>query len=400
MTTMWEMRSTNPIVGWPGVAASAQVAWNPEAVAAGQLPRRVAANLYGPEAAADVVHAWRRLGGDRFYDRYRREADKPEMPGRRTYHVDFHEFVASDPMVFLTYEGATWAEGVVAEAARGIAAAEAAAAKARWGGEGLQVAQLAGLQQAYHGQRRAAVNAAGRAVVAAERQRRQGDSRAAATTLDEAITELGQLADLVAALVPASRDLWHRTRRMDDPAIEDLYLRRLKTDLASLRRHVSRLQRARGRLARGVNVDLSRIIGGQPVLVIEAHNPSARLIDILQAEIAASTDGRRWRTICDKGWFMLSGQTYVVPLIVGAALPGKVRLHVKRTHINPRRFPLADRLRLSTARTLTPGEIIDEPPRADIVTTDWRLVRTWSRGYGLSRTDRWRLEYVLTHEDA
>ena len=396
MTCLWEMRSTNPIVGWPGVVASAQAAWNPEAVPAAELPRRVAANLYGSEAAADVVRAWQRLGGHRFFDRYVREAREPEMPGRRTYHVDFHEFVATDPMLFLTYQESPWAESVVAEAARGIAAAKAAQQKARWGREDLLVAELAGLQQAAHGERRAAVNAAGRAVVAAERLRRRGNLAAAAAKLGEAIEELSELVGLVEGLIPASLDLWRRTRHMKDPALENLYLRRLELDRTSLRRHVARLERARRRLARGGNVNLSKIVGGQGVLLIEAYNPSTDLIDILQAEITVSDDGRRWQTISNKGWFTLEQQTYTVPLIVGAKLPKHVRMRIRRTHISPRRFPLVERIRLSAARTLTPGEIIDGPPQADILTTDWRLVRTWHETYKCTRHQGWRLEYELT----
>jgi hypothetical protein len=396
MTTMWEMRSTNPVVGWPGVVASAQAAWDPTAVPASALPRRVAANLYGPDAAAYAVRAWRHLGGDRFFDRYAHEARHPQMPGRRTYHVDFHEFVATDPLLFLTYEQPTWAQAVVAEAARGVAAAEAARTKARWAAEGLHAAMLSGVQQAVHGHRRAAINHAGLAVVAAERLRRRGKFTEAAAKVSEAAEELSDLTQLIAELIEPVYTLWLQTRQTDDPAWENLYGRRMTLDIASLRQHVARLERARRRLAAGRDVDLSQILGGQEAVLIEAHNPSTDLIDILQAQVAASDDGRRWRDVCNKGWFILKQQTYTVPLILGPTLPVRLRMRIRRTHINPRRFPLADRLRVSVARTLTPGEILDGPPQADLATTDWRLVRVWSRTYRCTKAKGWHLEYELT----
>lgn len=182
---------------------------------------------------------------------------------------------------------------------------------------------------------------------------------------------------------------------MADPALDNIYLRRLKLDRSSLRRHAARLRRAAGGLARGLDVDLSRLIGGQPVLLIEAANPSRSLIDILHAEVTISADGRRWRTISDKGWFTLTRQTYIAAIIPQARLPRHVRLHVVRTHINPKRFPLDRRIVVGTARTLTPGEIIDGPAEADIRTTDWRLARTPEIAYRLTGCRPWRLEYEL-----
>jgi len=396
MTTMWEMRSTNPIVGWPGVVASAQAAWNPTAVPASALPRRVAAHLYGPDAAGDAVRAWRHLGGDRFYDRYAHEARHPQMPGRRTYHVDFHEFVATDPLLFLTYERPTWGQAVVTEAARGIAATEAAWSKACWNAEGLHAAMLSGVAQAVHGHRRATINRAGLSVVAAERLRRRGKFKEAAAKVSGAAEGMSDLARLVAELAEPVHALWLCTRHADDPAWENLYGRRMRLDVASLKRHARQLKQAHKRLAAGRDVDLSEIIGGQEAVLIEAYNPSTDLIDILQAEISASDDGRRWRDLCNKGWFILKQQTYTVPIIPGPTLPRRLRMRIRRTHINPRRFPLTDRLRVSVVRTLTPGEILDGPPQADLATTDWRLVRVWSRTYRCVKAKGWHLEYDLT----
>ena len=393
MTTLWEMRSTNPIVCWPGVVASAQCAWNPDAVAPSRLARAVAANLHGPEAADDAVRAWKHTGADRFLKRYSAETADPPLPGRRTYHLDFHEFMTTDPMLFLTYRKSPWADGVAREAARGIEAAKAAAARARWAGDDLDAVQLAGIQQVYHADRRRAPTAAGRGVVEAERLRRGGRSRDAARRLAEAMNELQGFADMVEALIPASRDLWRQTRHAGDPALDNIYLRRLKLDLTSLRRHIRRIASAGKKLAGGAEADLSNLLGGQPVLLIEAYNPSRNLVDILHPEIAVSPDGRTWRTVCDKGWFTLSRQTYTVPLIVGPRLPKHVRLTVKRTHINPRRFPLSERIVLGTARTLTPGEIIDGPPKADLETIDWRLVRTPQVSYEARSHKGWVLHF-------
>lgn len=395
MTTLWEMRSTNPLVAWPGVVASAQCAWNPDAIPARRLARRVAAHLYGPEAAPDAVRAWRHLSGTGFLNRFSSEARDPAKRGRRTYHLDFHEFVAGDPFQFLTFRRSAWAEGVVAEAARGVEAVTAARSKACRRKDELDVAQLAGIQQAYHGERRRAVNEAGRLVVRAERLRRAGRAAQAAGKLGEAAAELSALADMVEALIPASRDLWRRTRHPKDPALENIYLRRLRLDRSSLRRHAARIEKARRRLSAGRDADLSRLVGGLPVVLIEAENPSANLIDILHTEVAFSADGRRWRIMADKGWFALTRQVYTVALAPGGPLPRHVRLRVKRTHINPRRFPLAERIGIRAARTLTPGEILDGPPQADLETLDWRLVATPEATYRLKRCERWLLQYEL-----
>jgi len=395
MTTLWEMQSTNPIVAWPGVVASAQAAWNPEAIATSQIARRVAAHLHGPEAAAHVAKAYRDLGGDGFQRRYGREAATPAIRGRRTYHLDFHEFLATDPMLLLTYRRPAWAARVSASVARGVADVIAARKQARWGQDDLDVLQLAGMQQAFQADRRRAINEAGRFVLDAERLRRKGQLKTAARKLADALAELSAQVDLAEALIPASRDLWRRTRHADDPQLDNVYLRRLTLDRTSLRRHAALLDRARRRLARGQDADLGRIVGGQPVLVIEAHNPSGDLIDILHATVTVSDDARAWRTLSDKGWYAQTRQTYTVPVIVGPRLPKRVRLHVKRTHINPTRFPLADRIRLSTARTLTPAEILDGPPRADLETIDWRLVLTPEPAYRLRRKRKWVLEFEL-----
>jgi len=395
MTTLWEMRSTNPIVAWPGVVASAQAAWNPEATSPSQIARRVAAHLHGPEAAGDVVKAYRALGGDGFQRRYGREAATPAIPGRRTYHLDFHEFLATDPLLFLTYRRPEWAVRVSASVARGVADVMAARDQARWGHDDLDVLQLAGMQQAFHADRRRTINEAGRLVLDAERLRRKGHPKAAARKLADALDELSAQADLAEALIPASRDLWRRTRHPRDPQLDNVYLRRLTLDRSCLRRHVARLDRARRRLARGQDVDLGRILGGQPVLLIEAHNPSGDLIDILHATVTVSDDGRSWRILSDKGWYAQTRQTYTVPIIAGPRLPKRVRLSIKRTHINPTRFPPADRIRLRTARTLTPAEILDGPPKADMETIDWRLVLTPEAVYRLRRRKKWVLEFEL-----
>jgi len=400
MTTMWEMRSTNPIVGWPGVVAGAQYAWNPEAIDPNRIARRVAANLHGPEAATAVTRAYRNLSSDLFLERYQEEASEPPIPGTRTYHLDSHEFASTDAAVYLTYRKNRWADRVVAQAARGIQSAAAARRLARWGADDLEAYQLAGMHQALHGQRRQVVNQAGLLVVRAERLRRKG-SRAnlkrAGALVGQAAADLRELADFAAALAVGTRGVWRRTRHGDDPALEEIYLRRLRFTERGAKRSAAGLHRAACALKEGRDVDLGGIIGGRAALVFEASNPSRTLIDILTPEISVSADGREWRTVNTKGWFFLQRQRYLTALMLpGGRLPRFIRIRTRRTHINPRSFPLAERYRVSTARTLTPGEIIDGPPRADVETLDWRLVRTPKLSYELQAAEPWLLEYELS----
>ncbi|NIA21791.1 MAG: hypothetical protein GWP05_07485, partial [Anaerolineaceae bacterium] len=318
------------------------------------------------------------------------------------YHLDSHEFVSTDAAVYLTYRKNRWADRVVAQAARGIQSTAAARKQARWGGDDLDVCQLAGMHQAMHGQRRQVVNEAGLEVVKAERLRRKGgraNLKRAGALVGQAAANLRELADFAAALTVGTRDLWRRTRRSDDPALEEIYLRRLRFTEKGAKRTAARLHRAALALKEGRDVDLGCIIGGRAALVFEAGNPSPTLIDILTPEISVADDRSRWRTINAKGWFLLQGQRYLTALMLpGSRLPRFVRIRTRRTHINPRSFPLAERYRVSTARTLTPGEIIDGPPAADIETPDWRLVRTPELVYNLRLAEPWLLEYELAKQ--
>ena len=117
--------------------------------------------------------------------------------------------------------------------------------------------------------------------------------------------------------------------------------------------------------------------------------------------ISYTHDGKEWRIISHKNWFILSRQTYIgafiprppVPGGAPADLPKWVRIHTTRTHVDPRHYPLADRYTVLAARTLSPAEILDGPPKADIETTDWRLVFTPRLKYRLVLKQPWVLEF-------
>ncbi|MBN2583484.1 MAG: hypothetical protein JXL80_10475, partial [Planctomycetes bacterium] len=397
MTTLWEMRSTNPIVGWPGVVASAQYAWNSKAIAPSQVARRVAAHLHGPEAARDVARTYAQLSSDVFFDRYMDERRNPPIPGCRTYHLDSHEFVSTDPFVYLTYRDSAWAGRVIRQAARGIESVAAARSRARWADDDLDVCQLAGMHQAMHGQQRQTINRVGRNVVRAERLRRQSKTKQAAAVLAAAAAELTELSDFADALMTGTVDVWQRTRHGNDPALEEIYLRRLRLTREASKRTAAKLRCAADRLRSGRSEDLGRIIGGDPVLVFEVTNPSRTLIDIFTPEIAVTSDGRRWTTVNTKGWFFLERQRYLTAVTApGGRLPRRIRVHVRRTHINPASFPPAERFAVRTARTLTPEELIGRPPAADVETPDWRLVWTPQSAYALRSVRNMVLEYELS----
>ena len=409
MTTAWEMFSTSTIVGWPGFAASAQYAWNPGATAPARIPAVVAANAHGPEAAADVVRAYRHLSSHLFLDRYFAEARNPATRKFRTYHLDSHEFMATDPMVFLTYRDTPWAQSVVEQASKGVADIERALEKARWGKMDLVVCGWAGAMQAFQGLRRVAVNQAGNLAVQAERLRRKGGLAEAAHCLRDAAERLSTLADAADGLMTPTRKIWEITRHGDDPALEEAFLRRIRLTRDSARAHAARLNAAVAALSRGRDVSLADIVGKQAVLVIKEVNPSSHLVELFKAQVSVSIDGRRWQLVCHKNWFTLEGQTYIAATIpwppspsgrpadargpVRAEAPKRVRLGITRTHIDPRGNPLAGRISVLGGRTLTPGDILDGPPKADIDTADWRIVLTPEVKYRLARKEQWLLEF-------
>ncbi len=397
MTTCWEMFSTNSIVGLPGLVASAQYAWNPGAVEPAKIASAVAANLHGPEAAPHVVKAYRHLSSHRFLERYFAEARNPATRRRRTYHLDSHEFVATDPMVYLTYRRSKWAEGTVKQALAGVRDSAAGLARARWGRTALAVGALAGRHQAFQALRRVAVNEAGQLAVRAESLRRQGRLAEAGEALAEAGEQLAALCRMAEALVGPTRRIWEITRPKNDPGLEECFLRRVRLTRDSLRAHVARLKAAIDALARGRDASIDAVFGGDPALVIQAPNPSSRLIDLLKPAISVCDDRKTWRPVQHKNWFILEKQTYVwvsVPQ-AGRKLPRYVRIHTTRTHIDPRSYPLADRYTVAAARTLRPGEILDGPPKADLETADWRLVFTPALQYERILNEPWVLEYEL-----
>ncbi|MEX0887731.1 MAG: beta-N-acetylhexosaminidase, partial [Phycisphaeraceae bacterium] len=375
MTTMWEMFTTNPLVLWPGLVASAQCAWAPDTSAA-RLPRRVAAHLYGQSAAAPAVRAWRKLSGDAFDQRYFGGRHKPEIPGYRTYHIDAHELVPTDPMLYLTYKRDPWPKRIVGDASAGLdhlREAIAATRQAAAGGPGarrhashapitahtLEAFETGGLLELYQGMLRQAVNDAGLHIVDAERDRRRNRIKSAASRVRAAHDALAPLADLTATLLTRVVATWKRTRHAHDPALEDTYLRRLRLSRTTLRRHLARLGRAADHLAAGRDVELAHIVGGQTALFYDAHNPSRHLVDVWQQRIEASDDGRTWRTIMSKGWFMLTRQHYAIAQVLDRGhLPRLIRLTTNRLHIDPERHPPGDRLCIRVARTLTPADIL------------------------------------------
>jgi hypothetical protein len=403
MTTAWEMFSTNSIVGWPGFVSSAQYAWNPQAIGPARIEAVVAAHLHGPEAGADVARGYRNLSSHLFLNRYAAEAENPQTRKFRTYHLDSHEFIATDPMVFLTYRRAPWAEAGVEQARKGMADIDAALPKARWDAAFLVTDRLAGAHQAFQCLRRVAVNEAGELAVKAERARRKGQPAPAAKWLAQAADRLEELRDSADALIAPTRKVWAITRHMDDPGLEEAFLRRIRLSRDSLRCHVGRLRRAVAALKRGADVPLAEILGNQPVLVIQAPNPISTEIDLLKPRISISHDRKDWRLAAHKNWFILARQTYIAAFIPQppsadgspAPLPRWVRIHTTRTHVDPRAFPLVDRYKVLSARTVSPGEMLDGPPKAGIETADWRLVMTPRRRYSLKLQSPWVLEYQL-----
>ncbi len=396
MTTIWEMFSTNPIVTWPGTVASAQYAWNAEAIAPQDIADRVAAHLHGPAAAHDVSQAYLHLSAEGFMDKFRRLVSQPEIPHCRTYHLDSHEFVPSDPMVYLTYRPTPWAEDLSRTAAQGLADVLAAQRKAVWHQEDLKAYEVAGLHQFAMGEKRRAINAAGRAVVDAEKMRREGSKADAANRLLDAIDNLQQLEALVAMLLEETPQVWGRTRHSNDPAIDDIHMRRLRLSRDSLRRNIKNLMAAQADLAAGADCNLSAIIGGDQAIFIAARNPSPDLVEILKPHIEVSDDGNKWRDLWQRGYFMLTSMDYAAALMPGPRLPKYLRLRVVRSHINPEAWPLQDRFALAVVRTLTPGEVIDGQTGADFDVEDHRLVRVPTLVYKLTEQQDWSMAFELT----
>ena len=194
---------------------------------------------------------------------------------------------------------------------------------------------------------------------------------------------------------------WQSSKPYNDPGMEEMFGRRFRWTRDSLQHHVRQLRTAARQLAAGKDSDLNACFGGNPTLVLRAGNPSADLIDLLKVDIHFSGDGKRWERVSHKNWFLLESQTYItatVPPADGgrtASVPRYVRLPITRTHIDPKNYPLADRFEVLAARTLTPGEILDGPPPADLETIDWRLVYDRKVRYRLTRREPWLLEYAL-----
>ncbi len=396
LTTIWEMFTTNPLVMRPGLIASAQSGWAPDAIDPDVLPDRVAEHLYGAEARGEVVRAWRRLSGTAFSRRYS-ESEGREVPGYRTYHIDSHEIVPTDPMLYLTYDRSGWAESLSRDAGAGLEHLEKAIAAAGRNRAELEDYKTGGLLQFYQGALREKVNGAGLEVVEAERLRRAGDTQAAGGRLAGAAAGLEELAALAGTLAKKVPAVWGKTRYPHDPALRDIHLRRLEWAQSSLHGHIDRLRRAQRDLAKGRDVSLARIIGGQPVLFYDANNPSRELVDIWQQRIEGSDDGTTWHTLMTKGWFMLRKQSFaMLQALENGWLPRRIRLKTVRLHVGPSRAPLQDRLAIRVARTLTPAEMIEGPPDADFRTCDVRVCFCSDVGYRLAKHEGLMLEYERT----
>lgn len=399
MATMWEMFSTNPLVLRPGLVASAACGWDPVGEDPVRLPGRVAEHCFGPEAADAVVTAWRELSGEGFMRRYRNRHGGPEVAGYRTYHIDSHELVPSDPMVYLTYREDPWAESVAGDAAAGLKHLQSAIADARWNRENLEAFEAGGLLQRFQGELRCAINRAGRSMLAAARAGRKHRLDEAARHTATARVELEQLRELASKLGRHASRIWRRTRHPHDPALEDIYLRRLRFARRSLSGHIRRLKRLGDRLDAGESVALDASLGNQDVLFYDAFNPSRTLIDIWSQRVEASDDGESWTTVLTKGWFILSRQHYAVAQILpGGWLPRRLRLATQRLHIDPVRYPMEERLRIRVARTLSPGAILDGPPGADFETSDLRLIFRRDVEYTCFAREGLAMEYRITRK--
>lgn len=396
MNTLWELFGTSSRVAWPGLVVGAQCAWAPEAIPPAHLRRRVCAHLYGRAAAPLAAAGQRALSSHAFKDRMMAEAATPAGRRCRTYHVDSHEFAVSDPIVHLTWRRHRWAEGIRARMTAGRAALADAIATARRGRDDLKHASLAGLHQLFQADKRCAINEAAAQVLAAERARRAGRLALAGERLRAADAPLTRLAGTVRELIAQTPAFWAATKPGDAPGLDDGFMDRLRLARDGLRGHRARLSRAATRLERGLDADLSAVLGCASVLCLELNN-AAELYDIFLAGIAGADRGGPWTRLGFRNWYVLGGQGYVTALALRDGwLPQRLRVHVRRTHINPAAYPLAERLSFSAARTLTPGEILDRSVEADLDTPDWRLLRLPAPGYRLTRAAGWVLEYART----
>ncbi len=372
MTTMWEMFTTNPLVLWPGLVASAQCAWADKTNPA-RLGHDVAAHLYGQGAAAPLVKAWQKLGGDAFSKRYFGGRTNPEVPGYRTYHIDAHELVPTDPMLYLTYRRDDWPRTIVRDATAGLEHLRQAIGHTE-ADDVLEAFEAGGTLQLYQGMLRQAVDDAAARIIEAERARRRGDLQQAAGRVTTAAERLRELDELAAGVLDRVVRTWKRTRRGDDPALDNHFRMRLRLTRRTLRSHIRRLDRAAARLRAGRDAELGEIVGGQNVIFYDARNPSPRLVDVWHHWIEASDDARHWRRIMAKGWFILERQHYAIAQVLEAGwLPRHLRVRTRRLHIDPKRYPLGERLRIRAARTLTPAQAIDNVD-ADFETRDLRIV--------------------------
>ena len=376
MTTMWEMFTTNPLVLWPGLVASAQCAWASDTDAK-RLARNVASHLYGPDAAGPLVKAWKKLSGDAFSERYFGGNKNPEVPGYRAYHIDAHELVPTDPMLYLTYRRNAWPRAIVRDATAGLEhlrqAPATPATPATQNDDVLEAFETGGMLQLYQGMLRQAVDEAGVGVVEAERARRRGQLQQAAGRVTIASERLRELDTLAKAVLDRVVRTWKRTRRTDDPALDEHFRLRLRLSRTALRPHIQRLDRAAARLRSGRDAELDAIIGNQNVIFYDTLNPSPRLVDVWGLSIDASDDGQSWQRIMAKGWFMLARQRYAIAQVLqNNWLPRYLKVRTRRLHIDPKRYPPGERLRIRVARTLTPAEAIDKLD-ADFETRDLRV---------------------------
>ncbi len=395
MTTLWELFASNSLVAMPGLITSAQYAWNPDAVPPTRIARTVAAHRYGPEAAADVVTGMRGLSSHAFQQRMKRESDTELGRRQRSYHVDSHELAVSDPVVHLTYRRNRWAEGIRTQMTAGVVALQSASSAARWHREELSSFRFAGLQQLFMADKRCAVNEAGSHIVAAERLRRVGRLLRAAKQLEAAGSALSRLTEQSDHLVRGTPAMWASTKPAGSQSLAEIFMDRLVLARHATRLHAAAVAKAGERLRRGQNADVSHLLGGGLVLFAELSNPSPSLYDIFRADIFGTDQTGKWCRISSKNWFVLNGQTYVGAwALAGGGLPERLRVVVRRTHIDPKAFPLASRLRFRALRTLTPAEIIAGAPAADYDLLDWRLISVPTWNYQQVRSTGWTLEFA------
>jgi hypothetical protein len=395
MTTLWELFTTNSPVALPGLLAAAEVSWNPTATSPAHIARKIAAHRHGPEAAPHAARAYNLLSSHLFLERQVNEAANPALRPQRTYHLDSHELVPTDPFVYLTYRKSDWAEKIASRAARAVAACIDAEDKARWRHHFLNVATSAAMVILFQAERRLDVNKAAFLMLEAQQALDAQKLATAARKTTEAADRLQSLADFAANLISHTRAVWSLTKHPHDPGLDEAFLRRLQWTAQSLRPRIARLRNAAQKLAAGKPANLSTLLGNDPVLIFRVHNPSPHLVDLFKANITFTHDARTFPPLSHKNWYILPTQTYLTAVLFPTnKLPQQVRLQISRTDINPKQFPLQSRITLHPARTLTPIEILQGPPPADLETIDWRLLHTPNITYTLHQITPWNLLFT------